>query len=80
MAAGIDWVEISAPVSLVFDANLLVRFHPDKHEHPVEGAWRAIDRVGLIYVSGGSPVDFFAGRAGLFDYRTAFMKRGQEDK
>lgn len=75
MAAGQDWVEVSLPEHTELGAGLQVRFLPSLHAHGVSPQWRAADRVGLTYLSGGPPEDQFAGLSGLLDPRPAALKQ-----
>jgi hypothetical protein len=74
MAAGQDWVEVSLPEHTQLGAGLRVRFLPSTVLHGVSAGWRASDRVGFTYVSGGPPEDQFAGIPGLLDPRPASVK------
>lgn len=74
MAAGQDWVEISIPERIQLGTNISVRFFPSTDCHPVRESWRSNDRVGLTYVEGGPPDDFFLG-LGLYDPRPASLKK-----
>jgi len=74
MAAGEDWVEVSLPEHTQLGAGLQVRFLPSMVSHGVSAGWRANDRVGFTYVSGGPPEDPFAGIPGLHDPRPAALK------
>lgn len=75
MAAGQDWVEVSVPEKARLEGRLQVRFLPAEPAHVVEAGWRADDRVGFTYVSGGPPEDQFAGLPGLLDPQPAALKR-----
>jgi hypothetical protein len=75
MAAGQDWVEVSLPEHTKLGNELHVRFPPSPESHGVNPSWRANDRVGLTYVSGGPPEDQFAGIPGLLDPRPATLRQ-----
>lgn len=75
MAAGEDWVEVSLPEHTELGSGLQVRFLPSPVSHGVVPGWRANDRVGLSYVSGGPPEEQFASIPGLFDPRPAALRR-----
>lgn len=75
MAVGEDWVEVSLPEHTELGDGLQVRFLPSPVSHGVVPGWRANDRVGLTYVSGGPPEEQFAGIPGLFDPRPAALRR-----
>ena len=75
MAAGEDWVEVSLPEHTQLGAGLQVRFLPSHRVARCEPGWRASDRVGFTYVSGGPPEDQFAGIPGLLDPRPAASGR-----
>ena len=71
MAAGSDWVEVSAPALLNLGSTSGIRLLPSLLSHAVAVRWRSIDRVGLQYLSGGPPDDWFAGIIGMNDSRSA---------
>lgn len=74
MAAGQDWVEVSLPQHATLGAHVQVRFLPSTVAHDVRAGWRANDRVGFTYTSGGPPEEQFAGLPGLLDPRPAALK------
>lgn len=71
MAAGSDWVEVSAPAHLHLASTFDVRLLPSLLLHAVAVRWRTVERVGLQYVSGGPPDDWFAGIIGMNESRSA---------
>lgn len=74
MAAGQDWVEVSLPEKMQLGNGLNVRFLPSQETHRVDARWRASDRVGFTYASGGPPEDQFAGLPGLLNPLPAALK------
>jgi hypothetical protein len=61
MAAGPDWIEVSVPIRLKLEDNLGVCFLPSKTTYTVNRGWRRIDRVGLTYIDGELPNNYFIG-------------------
>ena len=75
MAAGQDWVEVSAPGHLDLSSTGEVRLVPSLPPHAVTIGWRTMDRIGLAYVNDGPPSSWLAGLSGLSTSRSAAEMR-----